>query len=185
LQQFEADGEGTVPQLIGRNFSNWLQDEFKPGILLPSLTSGAILGVTEVIFAISLGSLIFSGELTPFLSRGIGIALFTAAAMMFVTAMVSKVPGVFGSTQDTTSVILAVMAAGLVSALSGVALEEKLATIVVAIAAASLLTGIFFILLGSFKLGGLMYVSADEDGLQVVGLWQPSMFLPQVYGSSP
>jgi hypothetical protein len=33
--------------------------------------------------------------------------------------------------------------------------------------------------------GGLMYLSADEDGLQVVGLWQPSVFLPQVFGASP
>jgi len=33
--------------------------------------------------------------------------------------------------------------------------------------------------------GGLMYVSADEDGLQVVSLWQPSMFLPQVLRGSP
>jgi hypothetical protein len=32
---------------------------------------------------------------------------------------------------------------------------------------------------------GLMYVSADGDGLQVVGLWQPSLFLPQVLMQSP
>jgi hypothetical protein len=32
---------------------------------------------------------------------------------------------------------------------------------------------------------GLMYLSADRDGLQVVGLWQPSMFLPQVLRGSP
>ncbi len=30
---------------------------------------------------------------------------------------------------------------------------------------------------------GLMYVSADGDGLQVVGLWQPSVFLPQILRS--
>jgi hypothetical protein len=32
---------------------------------------------------------------------------------------------------------------------------------------------------------GLMYLSADGDGLQVVSLWQPSMFLPQVLRGSP
>ena len=26
-----------------------------------------------------------------------------------------------------------------------------------------------------------MYLSAEGDGLQVVGLWQPSMFLPQIF----
>jgi hypothetical protein len=30
---------------------------------------------------------------------------------------------------------------------------------------------------------GLMYLSADGDGFQVVGLWQPSMFLPQILRS--
>jgi hypothetical protein len=32
---------------------------------------------------------------------------------------------------------------------------------------------------------GLMYLSADDDGLQVVSLWQPSVFLPQVLRGSP
>jgi hypothetical protein len=33
--------------------------------------------------------------------------------------------------------------------------------------------------------GGLMYVSAGWNGLQVVSLWQPSMFLPQVLMENP
>ena len=33
--------------------------------------------------------------------------------------------------------------------------------------------------------GGLMYLSADDDGLQVVGLWEPSAFLPQILRGAP
>ena len=145
-----------MPQINTRSFSQWLRSEFKPDIVLPNLSSGAIMGITEVIFAISLGSLIFSGELTRFISRGIGIVLFTAAVMMIVTSIGSKVPGVIGSTQDASSVILAVIAAALVGALSGAAPEDQLATVLVAIATATLLTGLFFVALGTFKLGGLV-----------------------------
>jgi SulP family sulfate permease len=145
-----------MPQINTRKFPQWLRSEFKPDILLPNLSSGVIMGVTEVIFAISLGSLIFSGELTAFISRGIGIALFTAAVMMVVTSLGSKVPGVIGSTQDTSSVILAVIAAGLVGTLSGSDAETRLMTVLVAIATATLLTGVFFVALGYFRLGGLV-----------------------------
>ncbi len=145
-----------MPQINTQKIPQWLRSEFKPDILLPSLSSGAIMGVTEVIFAISLASLIFSGVLTPFISRGIGIALFTAAVMMVVTSLGSRVPGVIGSTQDTSSVMLAVIAAGVVSTLSGSDLNTRLMTVLVAIATATLLTGVFFVVLGYFRLGGLV-----------------------------
>jgi SulP family sulfate permease len=134
----------------------WLQDEFGSERLLPGLTSGVLMGVTEVMVALSLGSLIFSGELAPYLPYGIGMALATAAVMMIGTALTSRVPGVIGSTQDTSSVILAVIAAALAGALSAAGAADKLTTVLVAIAATTLLTGVFFLALGTFKLGGLV-----------------------------
>lgn len=145
-----------MPQINTQKFNQWLRSEFKPDILLPSLSSGAIMGITEAIFAISLASLIFSGKLTPYISRGIGIALFTAPVIMIVTSLGSRVTGVIGSTQDTSSVMLAVIAAGVVSTLSGSDLETQLMTVLVAIAIATLLTGVFFLVLGYFGLGGLV-----------------------------
>jgi len=133
-----------------------LQNELKSERLLPGLTSGVLMGFTEVIFALSLGSLIFSGELAPYLPYGIGIALVTAALMVIGTSLTSSVPGVIGSTQDSPSVILAVIAAGLVGTLSAAGVADKLTTVLVAIAAATLLTGLFFLALGFFRLGGLV-----------------------------
>jgi SulP family sulfate permease len=66
------------------------------------------------------------------------------------------VPGVIGGPQDTPSVILAVIAAALVGTLSAAGVEDKLTTVLVAIAATALLTGVFFLALGFFKLGGLV-----------------------------
>jgi len=142
--------------MTGRKLAHWLQDEFQSARLLPGLTSGVLMGISEVMFALSLGSLIFSGELAPYLPYGIGIALFTAAVMMIATSLTSAVPGVIGSTQDSPSVILAVIAAGLVGTLPAAGTQDKLTTVLVAIAVTTLLTGAFFLALGFFKLGGLV-----------------------------
>ncbi len=72
---------------------------------VPQPVLGFILGIAEVIFAVSLGSLIFSGDLATFLPSSIDIVLFTCAVILIVTSLVSKVSGVIRSTQDTTSVI--------------------------------------------------------------------------------
>jgi sulfate permease, SulP family len=133
-----------------------LRQEFRPVQFLPGLVAGAVLGVTEIIFSLSLGSLVFSGELAPYLPFGIGIALVTSIVMLIGISLASLVPGVIGSTQDTTSVILAVIAAGLVSALPAARAEERLATVLVAIAATTVLTGLFCLALGYFRLGRLV-----------------------------
>jgi SulP family sulfate permease len=145
-----------MTQMAKQRFSRWLRDEFRSERLLPGLTSGLLMGITEIIVALSLGSLIFSGQLAAYLPYGIGMALVTAAVMMIGTALFSLVPGVIGSTQDSSSVILAVIAAALVGTLSAAGVEDKLTTVLVAIAATTLLTGVFFLALGFFKLGGLV-----------------------------
>jgi SulP family sulfate permease len=133
-----------------------LQDEFRPAKLLPGLTAGVLMGVTEVIFALSVGSLIFSGPLAPYLSHGIGIALITSTIMLIGISLGSSLPGVTGILQDSPSVILAVIAAALAAALPAASAQDRLATVLVAIAGTALLTGLFLLLLGLFKLGGLV-----------------------------
>jgi SulP family sulfate permease len=145
-----------MSQMTDQKLPHWLRDEFQSERLLPDLTSGVLMGVTEVIFALSLGSLIFSGELAPYVSYGIGMTLVSAAIMLIATSLSSLVPGVIGGPQDTPSVILAVIAAALVGTLSAAGVEDKLTTVLVAIAATTLLTGFFFLALGFFKLGGLV-----------------------------
>jgi SulP family sulfate permease len=142
--------------MIDQRFRHWLQDEFQSERLLPGLTWGALMGIKEIIFALSVGSLIFSGELAPFLSYGIGMALVTQAITMIGISLRSSAPGVIGTLQDSSSVILAVIAAALVGAPSAGGAEEKLATVLIAIAVTALLTGVFFLALGVFKLGGLV-----------------------------
>jgi len=145
-----------MAQRTNRGLLHWLQGEFQSERLLPGLTSGLLMGSTEVIFALSVGSLIFSGELAEYLPYGIGMALVTAAVMMIGTSLASRVPGVIGSAQDTTTVILAVIAAALASSIPAAGGQIVLTTVLVSIAASALLTGVFFLALGTFKLGRLV-----------------------------
>jgi SulP family sulfate permease len=139
-----------------RGFIPSVGENLNPGQLLPNLMAGLLVGIGEIIFAISIGSLIFSGELLPFLPYGIGIALVTAAVTMISISLLSSIKGVIGSLQDSSSVILALIVASLVAGLTAMRAEVKIATVVVIISLTSLLTGIFLLALGYFKLGGLV-----------------------------
>ena len=145
-----------MTQATGGGVFQKLRDEFRLERFLPGLIAGVLIGISDIIFAISMGSLIFSGELTRYLSYGIGVALVTSSVVMIVTSLMSSVPGVICSTQDSSSVILAVIVAGLVTTLSASRVEDKLATVLTVITITTLLTGIFFLALGFFKLGGLV-----------------------------
>ncbi len=145
-----------MSQVADQKLPHWLQDGFQSGKPLTALTTGVLIGINEIIFALSVGSLIFSGELAPYLSYGIGIALVTTTIALIGISLGSSVPGLTGSLQDSASVILAVIAAALVGTLSATATEGKLTTVLVAIAATTLLTGVFFLALGSLNLGGLV-----------------------------
>ena len=139
-----------------RGFISSLGDSLNLGRLLPNTMAGLLVGIGEIIFAISIGSLIFSGELLPVLPYGIGIALVTAGVTMISIALLSSIKGVIGSLQDSTSVILALIVASLVAGLTATSVEIKIATVVVIIAITSLLTGLSLLVLGYFKLGGLV-----------------------------
>ncbi len=71
-----------MTQMIGPKLAQWLQNEFQSERLLPGLTSSLLMGISEVMFALSLGSVIFSGAPVPYLPYGIGISLFIAAVIM-------------------------------------------------------------------------------------------------------
>jgi SulP family sulfate permease len=80
-----------------------IQQELHPSRLIPSLTAGIIAGIFLVVFAVSFGALIFSGELTPFVSNGIGLTLFTAITVSIIVALGSSLPVVLIVPQGSMS----------------------------------------------------------------------------------
>jgi sulfate permease, SulP family len=121
---------------------------------LASLSAGVIVGFTQVILGISLGSLIFSGPLAAELPRGVAIGLVTAGIISLITAWFSSSRGAIGCVQDSPTVLLAVAAASLAGTVSTG--SELVATVVALIFVTTLLTSVFLVLLGTFDLGRMV-----------------------------
>jgi SulP family sulfate permease len=140
-----------------KNLASEITQDFVSARLLPGFTSGLVVGLIEVILAISFAALIFAGELSGYVSIGIGIALIGAIITGVAVALITSMPGTVAGNQDAPSAILAVMAAGIVVSMpDGVIGIETFATVVVAIALTTFLCGIFFLSLGYFNLGNLV-----------------------------
>ena len=132
------------------NFRKNLQ----PSVLLPSLTAGLINAVIIISVEISLAALIFSGDLSQFLPRGIGIMLLGTVIVTVIIALTSSLVNMVGVPQDTPAALMALMCAGVAATLKGQDPEAIYSTAVGAIMLGSLLTGLLFIILGWFKLSG-------------------------------
>jgi SulP family sulfate permease len=128
-----------------------LKKEFQPDILLPSITAGLLATIVTISLEISLAALIFSGDLSAFVSNGIGLMLFGAFAMGLVVALTTSLPGIVGVPQDTPAAILALVAAGIAASMKNAQPQSIYATVVAAIMITSLLSALFFLLLGWFK----------------------------------
>jgi SulP family sulfate permease len=130
--------------------------EFAPRRLIPNLASGLIVGVINIVIMISFAALIFSGDLAGHVASGIGLALFGAFVIGIVVALTSSFSGMLAGPQDIPAAILALVVASIVRNGTSRTGETTFVTIVVAIALTSILTGIFFLALGRFKLGKLV-----------------------------
>jgi SulP family sulfate permease len=125
--------------------------------LIPGITAGLVVGIIIVTLSISLATFIFSGELSPFMPRGIGLLLFSGLAMGLVVAVFGSLPGTAIGPQDGPSALLAVAAAGVASGFAGAANPEAAYhTVVMGIILSTLATGLAFFLIGQFKLGNLV-----------------------------
>jgi SulP family sulfate permease len=130
-----------------------LRSELRPGRLIPAVTAGVIAGAIEVVIAVSFAALVFAGPLERHLPAGIGLAMFGGAVTLVALAVTSSLPVSVGSVQDTTAAILALVAAGIAASVPG---ERDLLDVALAIALGSVLAGVFFLALGTLKLGNLV-----------------------------
>ncbi len=125
--------------------------------LLPGLAAGAVAGVLCVMVQTSFAVLIFAGVLSPYVSRGLGLTLLAATIMNLVVAFGSSLRGVVAIPQDSPAAILAVSAAAIAGSVPpGSTADEILSTVLVTIALTSLVAGLFFLLLGWLRQGGLV-----------------------------
>ena len=136
------------------NLSAKIVATLRPQHLIPIVLTGFLIGILEIALAASFAALIFSGETAVHLSRGIGLALFSATVSIVITSLLTSYPAIMSSNQSAPAAVVGVMAAGIVALVTGQ--DAQLATILVAIALTTLLSGLFLLGLGTFRLGGLV-----------------------------
>jgi SulP family sulfate permease len=122
--------------------------------VLATISAGVVIGIVEVVLAISFAALVFGGYLEQALPRGIGIYLVAATLTLGILAWRAGVRGVVGSVQDAAAAVLAIVAASAALDTFG-GVDQAFLTVVAATVVVTLLTAATFLLLGALKLGNL------------------------------
>jgi SulP family sulfate permease len=120
--------------------------------MLPAIIQGLIIGAMIVIIEISFANIIFSGELAPLATRASGLCVFGAGALCLTTGLFSVFPTLISLPQDTPVALLSITAAAIVSTIPTAAPETLFATVAATMVCSSLLTALFFWLIGKFKI---------------------------------
>lgn len=140
-----------------KNLVSEIARDLRSERLLSGLTSGLVVGVIEVMIAISFAALIFAGQLSSFTPSGIGLALVGAIITGIVIAILTTLPGTVSGIQDAPAAILAVTSASIVTSMpTGATDLETFITVVAVIVLTTILCGFFLLGLGYFNLGGLV-----------------------------
>lgn len=146
-----------------------------------TLSVGITTGALGVLFDLSFAALIFSNRLSDYLSAGIGLILFSAAAARLMVALMSSFPGTVSDLAAIPTAILSWSTGMVVRELPPTASsEELLVTVIVTIATTSLLTGMLLWVLGTLKLGNVVRLLPDS----VVGGFVASSGLLLVKGAA-
>jgi SulP family sulfate permease len=125
--------------------------------LLPSLIAGTINGIIFIVSAMSLAALIFTGPFAAYLPQGIGILLVGSVIFALFSAFTATYPLILTAPQDIPIAILALMAITISTGIGDqLSAEDVYQFIFVAIGVTSIMVGIFFWILGRFRLGKLV-----------------------------
>lgn len=122
--------------------------------ILPNFCAGLISGLVTLTYSISYIALIFSGELSSYLSLGGSSALIGAALLSLIVALTSSLPFTIAGPDGSAAAVVAVMATAIASRLTSLGKEsEVFPTIWVTLLLSTVFTGIFLYILGRLHLG--------------------------------
>ncbi len=124
--------------------------------ILPSLAIGIVSGIESSFACLAYALMIFSGDLASQITIGITILFLGCAIHAVVAALSSSQVGILSGTQDSPSVIVAVVIASMLAQMPQASQETKLYTALAGIILTSMITGLACLFLGKFKLGGLV-----------------------------
>ncbi len=125
--------------------------------LLPALGTAAVTSFLSIVACVSYPAIIFSGELEPLLPAGIGVFFLSAAILGGIVALTSSYPGSVGYAQSEPAVVVGLIAASIAAILRTEGQPELiLPTVLAAIVTGAVACGLFFVFLGTFRLGNLI-----------------------------
>lgn len=118
-----------------------------------NITAGLLSALVTICYAISYGSMIFSGNLARFLHVGMPAALISCVVVALVVALTSSLPFAIAGPDGNAVAVLVGLAAGVAAdtTASGAASATVLATVLASLALSSLMTGALLYLLGVSK----------------------------------
>lgn len=140
---------------LNTSFLAGLREVLRPRRLFPILTVAIISGLVVTTYQISYGTLIFAGDLSPYLSNGIGFCLMGVVLIAGIEALMSGNPGMVAIPTVNSAVILATMATGLAASMERGS-RYLFPTVAATMTIAALLTGGAFLALGWFRMGNLI-----------------------------
>ncbi len=136
--------------------SLWQAQELRPSVLVNSLTTGLLVYGVGIMPVLAFAALVFSGPLGTQLSVGLGFALLGSAILCGVTALLSSYPGSIAIAQDAPAVLLSIMALSIITTLPRAPAQTQVASIVLMLTVAAVVSGLVLLLLGAFKLAVLV-----------------------------
>ena len=141
-----------------RHLSIFAARAFDPATVLPSLVTSVIIWLITIVIGASVAALIFQGRLAGYSAAGLSLFLVGAVVLQAVSTLFSSDHTVVPLPQDTAAVMLAAIAANL-QALASVEMPDEilLLTVLAAIALASLMAGLFFLVLGGLRLANAIH----------------------------
>ena len=121
--------------------------------LLSALSVGLVVGIIGSAYLISVGALVFSGPLAPFLSQGTIMVVFGGFVVCLVIALTSGYRGALSMVAVPSAMVLVAIASTIGPQESALAHFMTTATVVIL---GSVATGICFLLVGYFRLAKLI-----------------------------
>ena len=132
-----------------------MSEQRRSGGMLAAITVGVVVGIIEVVLAISFAALMFGGYLGQYLPDGIGLFLVAAAVTLAIFAWRAGTRGVVGGLQEAVVAVLAVVTATVAMHTFGSS-NRAFVTVVATTIVVTVLTGVTFLVMGTLKLGNVI-----------------------------
>jgi len=123
---------------------------------ISNILAGVLIGVMNITVAISVAALMFAGTDPSFLAPGIVVLLIGTVVVGLGGTFLSDYPGVICAPRSGLAPVFAAIVGGVYANMSDQPPDTVLPTMLVAIMVASVVTGLFLMLLGQLKLGHLV-----------------------------